>query len=62
MSRQALSQWRDRLLAAGSAGKRVMGITLVAVGVLVLSGLDKRVETVLVEVSPAWLTDLTTRF
>jgi hypothetical protein len=28
----------------------------------VITGLDKTVETVLVEASPQWLTDLTTRF
>ncbi len=62
VSREVLSRWRSRLLAAGSLGKLLMGVTLVAVGALILSGLDKRVETVLVDASPAWLTELTTRF
>jgi cytochrome c-type biogenesis protein len=62
MSREALSRWRHRLLAAGSTGKMIMGLVLVAAGVLVLTGLDKRVEAILVDASPAWLTDLTTRF
>ncbi len=62
MSREALTRWRSRLLAAGSGGKALMGAVLVAVGVLILSGLDKRLEAVLVEASPAWLTELTTRF
>ncbi|MEW6449477.1 MAG: cytochrome c biogenesis CcdA family protein [Pseudomonadota bacterium] len=62
MSREALLRWRSRLLAAGSGGKIAMGVLLVAVGVLILTGLDKRLETVLVEASPAWLTELTTRF
>jgi hypothetical protein len=35
---------------------------LVAVGLLVASGLDKRLETILVDVSPDWLTRLTTSF
>jgi hypothetical protein len=30
--------------------------------VLILTGIDKRVETVLVNASPQWLTDLTTQF
>jgi len=30
--------------------------------VLVLTNLDKSIETILVEASPQWLTDLTTRF
>jgi cytochrome c-type biogenesis protein len=62
MSRDALMRWRNRLLAAGSGGKRLLGVLLVAIGVLILSGLDKRVETILVEASPVWLTELTTRF
>ena len=62
MSREALSRWRTRLLAAGSGGKLLMGIVLVAVGVLILSGLDKRIEAILVAASPQWLTELTTRF
>ena len=56
MSREALARWRGRLLAAGSGGKVALGVLLVAVGVLVLTGLDKRLETILVEASPAWLT------
>jgi cytochrome c biogenesis protein CcdA len=62
MSREALARWRSRLLAAGSGGKLVMGVLLVAIGVLIVAGLDKRIEAILVEASPAWLTDLTTRF
>ena len=61
MSREVLSRWRTRLLAAGSGGKLLMGIVLVAVGVLILSGLDKRIEAILVDASPQWLTELTTR-
>jgi cytochrome c-type biogenesis protein len=62
MSREALLRWRSRLLAAGSGGKIAMGVLLIAVGVLILTGLDKRLEAALVQASPAWLTDLTTRF
>jgi hypothetical protein len=35
---------------------------LVAIGLLVLTGLEKRVEMFAVDNSPHWLTDLTTRF
>jgi cytochrome c-type biogenesis protein len=62
LSREALMRWRDRLLAAGHGGKALLGALLVAIGVLILSGLDKTLETILVEASPAWLTNLTTRF
>jgi cytochrome c-type biogenesis protein len=62
MSREALMRWRSRMLAAGSGGKAVMGVLLLAVGSLILTGLDKRIEAALVEASPDWLTALTTRF
>ncbi len=62
MSREALARWRNHMLAAGSSGKMLMGVVLVATGVLILTGLDKRIETILVEASPAWLTELTTRY
>jgi cytochrome c biogenesis protein CcdA len=62
MSREALARWRGRMLAAGSNGKAIMGAILVATGIMILTGLDKRLETLLVDASPAWLTELTTRF
>jgi cytochrome c-type biogenesis protein len=62
VSRERLYALRGRLLAAGQNGKRVFGALLVTAGVLVASGLDKALEARLVEISPAWLTDLTTRF
>jgi cytochrome c-type biogenesis protein len=61
-SREMMMRWRARLAAAGPGLKMGFGAILVAVGVLALTGLDKRVETVLVDASPQWLTDLTTRF
>jgi hypothetical protein len=39
-----------------------MGAVLVTVGALILTGLDKHIETILVEASPAWLTELTSQF
>jgi cytochrome c-type biogenesis protein len=62
LSREALMTWRNRMLAAGSKGKMIFGAVLLVAGTLVLSGLDKRVESFLVDASPEWLTVLTTRF
>lgn len=61
-SRTVLVRWRQRMTAAGQGLKAGLGLVLVAAGLLVLTGLDKAVETALVEASPPWLTDLTTRF
>jgi cytochrome c biogenesis protein CcdA len=62
LSREALMGWRDRLMAAGKNGKMAMGAVLVAAGLLIVSGLDKTIEAALVNASPAWLTELTTKF
>jgi len=62
MSREALLRWRDRMLSAGRGGKAIMGALMIAVGLMILSGFDKRIEAALVDASPAWLTELTTRF
>lgn len=62
VSRDLLSRWRHRLLAVGTGGRSLMGALLIVTGIFILSGSDKRVEEVLVEASPPWLTNLTTRF
>jgi cytochrome c biogenesis protein CcdA len=62
LSRETLIRWRGRLLEAGKAGKLVLGGLLIVIGLSIVSGLDKRLETVLVEASPAWLTEITTRY
>jgi len=61
-SREFLLRWRKQMLSAGYGVKMAFGLLFVAIGALVLSGFDKTVETSLVNASPQWLTDLTTRF
>jgi cytochrome c biogenesis protein CcdA len=62
VSREVMLRWRDRMLAAGRALRAALGASLAALGLLILTGLDRVVETALVDASPAWLIDLTTRF
>lgn len=61
-SRHWLMRMRDHMLAAGRHGKVALGILFVVIGVSIVTGFDKQIETALVDASPAWLTDLTTRF
>jgi cytochrome c biogenesis protein CcdA len=61
-SREAMQRWRGRLLGAGRRGKVLLGGLLLGIGLMVLTGLDKQLEAALVEVSPDWLTELTTRY
>jgi cytochrome c biogenesis protein CcdA len=62
LSRQALGRWRGRMLQAGKSGKMLLGGVALAVALLILSGADRALEAQAVAASPAWLTDLTTRF
>lgn len=61
-SRQLFMRLRGRMADVGRIGRLVMGAALLAIGLLVLSGLDKRLEAGLLESAPAWVVDLTTRF
>ncbi|MCP4382108.1 MAG: cytochrome c biogenesis protein CcdA [Hyphomicrobiales bacterium] len=62
LSREALLRWRSRMSNAGRGIRLALGVVLIAVGTLILTGFDKVVETALVQASPLWLTTLTTRF
>jgi len=62
VSREVMLSARDRLLSAGQRLKTALGIAFVVIGASILSGADKHIETALVEASPQWLTDLTTRY
>ncbi len=62
LSRQASMRWRGRLMLGGKAAKIGLGLLLALLGWVIVSGLDRQLETLLVDVSPAWLTTLTTRF
>jgi cytochrome c biogenesis protein CcdA len=62
LSREMMSKARRRLLSAGRSLKAALGIGFVLVGASILTGVDKQIETALVDVSPQWLTELTTRY
>jgi cytochrome c-type biogenesis protein len=62
LSREVLMRWRTSMLSIGGGMKSLLGLLLVVSGLLVLSGYDKQAESFLVEKSPDWLTELTTRF
>lgn len=61
-SRQALARQRHRLIAGARSAKIALGVLLILFGAMTVSGFDRRLETALVDWSPQWLTDLTTRF
>ena len=61
-SRQALTRMRARMAQAGSTGKMILGGLLLIIGLSIVTGADRQLESWLVEASPDWLTALTTRY
>jgi cytochrome c biogenesis protein CcdA len=62
LSREAMSKARDHVLSAGRHLKAALGAAFVLVGAAIVTGADKQIEAALVDASPQWLTELTTRF
>ncbi|WP_342105354.1 cytochrome c biogenesis CcdA family protein [Methylobacterium sp. SI9] len=61
LSREVLMRWRDGMLGLGKGLKAALGLILVATGLMIVTGYDKAAEAALVNASPDWLTNLTTR-
>lgn len=62
LSRAALARRKGSLRTLGVRGKQLLGILLLALGLLALTHTDRTLEAWLLDHSPAWVTTLTTRF
>jgi cytochrome c-type biogenesis protein len=62
LSRTSLMKVRGRLLAAGKVGRQLLGVVFLTLGILIATGLDKSLETWVLNQTPDWLTALTTKF
>jgi cytochrome c biogenesis protein CcdA len=60
-SRQAILARRGWMSEASRVGKPLMGAALVGIGLFIVTGLDKTVETALTNAMPDWLVSVTTR-
>jgi cytochrome c-type biogenesis protein len=60
LSRETMLRLRGKLATAGRGLRLAMGILLIVLGGAILTGYDKQAEAWLVEISPDWLTRLTT--
>lgn len=60
LSRQAMMKFRDKLFQAGNTGKKALGALLLAMGILIVTGVDKNLESLILQNSPEWLVQLTT--
>jgi cytochrome c biogenesis protein CcdA len=62
LSRATMMRVRGRLLRAGKYGKQVFGLVILALGVLIATGVDKLLEGWILDRTPDWLTAVTTRY
>jgi len=55
VSSSLLSKWRPVALSAGGLGKKILGWSLLILGLLVLTGMDKYLEAWAVDLVPTWV-------
>jgi cytochrome c biogenesis protein CcdA len=63
-TREALGRRKDALMAFATSGrgKLTFALLFLAMGLMILFGIDKRIEAALVNAMPDWLVEFTTRF
>ncbi len=59
LSQQAMLRYKAKLSMTGKNGKMLLGFLLIAVGILIFTGLDKSFEAWVLNHSPEWLIRLT---
>jgi len=62
LSHRMATRWRGSLRFMGRQGRAALGAFAGLAGLLIITGLDRTFETYLINSSPAWLIQLTTRF
>ncbi len=62
LSQRIAGRWRGALRTVGRQGRMALGAVAGLIGVLIVTGLDRPFEAFLVNTSPLWLTQMTTRF
>ncbi len=59
--RKRMQAWRGRLASAGHGGRLFLGAAMLIAGLLVLTGFDKTLEILFLDLAPSWFTTLGTR-
>ncbi|MBK7595283.1 MAG: sulfite exporter TauE/SafE family protein [Gemmatimonadetes bacterium] len=57
-SSRMLAAWRPKVMARAGTGKKILGWTLLVLGILVLTGGDKMLEELAVTMLPGWIFEL----
>jgi cytochrome c biogenesis protein CcdA len=55
LSGQLLKKWHPGVMASGRAGKKILGWSLLVLGLLVITGTDKYLERMAVGLLPTWI-------
>jgi cytochrome c biogenesis protein CcdA len=62
LSAGLMQRLKARMRTTGAIGRTALGGALIVLGLLIVVGADRMLEAYLVEISPDWLTALTTRY
>jgi cytochrome c biogenesis protein CcdA len=62
LSRATMVKVRGRLLNVGKYGKPAFGLVILALGVLIATGVDKSLEGWILDQTPDWITAVTTKY
>jgi cytochrome c biogenesis protein CcdA len=62
LSRELFMLWRGRVMRASKMGKKVLGGVAIVLGLIMATGFDHELEAFLIDISPDWLSDLTTKY
>jgi cytochrome c-type biogenesis protein len=62
LSRATMMRVRGGLLRAGKHGKQIFGLVILALGVLIATGVDKSLEGWILDQTPDWITAVTTKY
>jgi cytochrome c-type biogenesis protein len=60
-TREVLARRKSALMQVSGRGKLVFALLFIAMGAMILLGIDKILEAMLLKIMPAWLIDFTTR-
>ncbi|QXQ06198.1 cytochrome c biogenesis CcdA family protein [Sphingosinicellaceae bacterium] len=61
-ARGVMARWRGRMMTAGGRGKAVLGALLLAIGVMILIGFDRKIEAFALDHLPDQFTEWSTQF
>ena len=53
---------KQKISSKASKSKKILGFMLILISVLILTGFDKQLEILLLDLTPEWLNNLTTKF